>query len=247
MECDVKSSQVKSSQVCSHADGSVGVTVPSAAPSRPALIWPLFVRVPFWGSVSRHSGSLAGLLGADRPAGMTSHATSIPTRVFYEQQDTSLIRYPAQTHPSFGRRLHRFAATNPVMPYGPYAGESIFDPIPLHPAPPNLPMTGNGCVDILAIIQPHVSTKQLTPAGRLAHRISNSATNMVQGDGFSYEKDTADGAGRAYPLPPNAGPQWHGPPQMVQPANGVLAGQVLTCPSNPRTHTPCLQSDSPIQ
>ena len=39
---------------------------------------------------------------------------------------------------------------------------------------------------------------------------------MVQGDGSSYEKDTADGAGRAYPLPPNAGPQWHGPPQLVQ-------------------------------
>ena len=42
-----------------------------------------------------------------------------------------------------------------MYPYGPYAGESI----PLHAAPPNLPLTGNGCVDILAIIQPHVTTK----------------------------------------------------------------------------------------
>ena len=161
-------------------------------------------------------------------AWMTSHATAIPTRVFWEQQDSSLIRYPHSGHPNFGQRLQNFARTNPVFPYGPNAGESIFDPRPMHAAPPNLPLTGNGCVDILAIIQPHVSTKDRTPAGRLAHKISNWATNLVAGDGISYEKDTADGRGRGYPLPPNAGPLWHGPRPLVQPANGVPIGQVLT-------------------
>ena len=54
--------------------------------------------------------------------------------------------------PCFGRRLHRFAARNPTVPHGPFQGEPIFNPVPLHPAPPGLPTTPSGSVDILAII-----------------------------------------------------------------------------------------------
>ena len=169
---------------------------------------------------------------------MTSHATAIPTRVFWDNQDSSLIRYPVNGHPNFGRRLDNYARTNPVYPYGNHAGESIFNPIPMHVAPPNLPLTANGCVDILAIIQPHVSTSDRTPAGRLAHKISNWASKLVSGDGVSYEKDTADGHGRAYPMPPNAGPLWQAPVPLVQPVNGVPIGQVLPA-IRTRALTPC--------
>jgi hypothetical protein len=38
---------------------------------------------------------------------MTSHATSVPSRVYLTQQDTSCIRYPFNSDPIFGDRLHR--------------------------------------------------------------------------------------------------------------------------------------------
>ena len=62
-----------------------------------------------------------------------------------------------------------------MYPYGPYAGESI----PLHAAPPNLPLTGNGCVDILAIIQPHVTTKDRTKNVRLQDVLTPGAVALA--------------------------------------------------------------------
>jgi hypothetical protein len=93
---------------------------------------------------------------------MASHATAIPSRVGHEHGDTSVMRFQHHTMPCIGRRLQLFAARNPTMPHGPYAGESIFDPMPLHPAPPGLPTTPNGCVDICALITLQTTTKQRT-------------------------------------------------------------------------------------
>jgi hypothetical protein len=160
-----------------------------------------------------------------RPRGMASHATAIPSRVYLTQQDTSFIRYPALSIPIFGDRLNRFAATNPRMTHGPYAGELIFDPIPLNAAPPGFPTTPNGCVDICAIIQPWVTTEQGTQASLLAAKISCWASSALTADGRSYEKDTADGHGRAYPMAPNAGPHPNGA-NMVQPPLAVPMSQV---------------------
>ena len=62
------------------------------------------------------------------------------------------------------------------MPHGPYQGESIFDPMLLHPAPPGLPTTPNGCVDICALITPQTTTKQRTRAGdERAERLADRA------------------------------------------------------------------------
>ena len=65
------------------------------------------------------------------------------------------------------------------MPHGPYAGESIFNPMPLHPAPPGMPTMPNGSVDICALITPQTTTSQRTSAGRLAQRISNWAGHSL--------------------------------------------------------------------
>ena len=119
------------------------------------------------------------------------------------------------------------------MPHGPFQGESIFDPMPLHPAPPGMPTTFNGCVDICALITLQTTTKQRTRASRLAHRISKWSVNSLQNDGKQYEAQTADGIVRAYPMPPNQLPRWHGPANLQQPANSVPMGQACAAPPLP--------------
>jgi len=126
-------------------------------------------------------------------AWMASHSTAIPSRVGFAHGDSSLMRFQHRTSPNFGRRLHRFAATNPTVPHGAFQGESIFNPMPLHPAPPGLPTTPRGCVDICQIIAPHVTVRQRTRAGELANRISQWANNSVASDGRQYEAQSADG------------------------------------------------------
>lgn len=113
-----------------------------------------------------------------------------------------------------------------TMPHGPYAGESIFNPMPLHPAPPGLPTTANGCVNICAIIAPHVTTQQNTRASVLANRISCWAKNSISNDRRTYEAQSANGSVRAYPILPGQLPRWHGPANLRQPVNAVPVGQV---------------------
>jgi len=112
------------------------------------------------------------------------------------------------------------------MPHGPYAGESIFDPMPLHPAPPGLPTMPNGSVDLCALITPHTTTTQATRAGRLAKRISNWAGHSLVSDGIQYQAQSADGIVRAFPFPPGQMPRWHGPANLMQPVHSVPIGQV---------------------
>ena len=71
------------------------------------------------------------------------------------------MRFQHKSLSCFGARLHAFAATNPTVPHGPFQGELIFNPVPLHPAPPGLPTTPSGSVDILAIIALHVISAHL--------------------------------------------------------------------------------------
>jgi hypothetical protein len=135
--------------------------------------------------------------------------------------------------PCIGRRLQLFAARNPTMPHGPYAGESIFDPMPLHPAPPGLPTMPNGSVDICALIPPQTTTKHRTRAGRLAGRITNWAGHSLTSDGRQYEAQSADGIVRAFPMPPGQMPRWHGPANLMQPVNSVPMGQACAAPPLP--------------
>ena len=156
---------------------------------------------------------------------MASHSTAIPSRVGFVYGDSSVMRFP-RARPNIGRRLQRYAATNPTVPHGPFQGESIFDPMPMHPAPPGLPTMPRGSVDILAIIAPHVTTRQNTRAGILAKRISTWAKNSISSDGVLYQAQSADGIVRAYPMPPGQLPRWHGPANLRQPAHSVPVGQV---------------------
>ena len=244
------SSQVKSSQV----KFARTPTAPSASRYHRRLRpdQPLFGRFLF----ASHFGlvilgtraSLAGLLADARRARAcaallmaSSHATAIPSRIGFEQGDSSLIYFGRSGHPNFGTRLHLFAGTHPLMPHGAHQGESIFDPFPLHPAPPGLPTTPNGCVDILAIIGRHVTTSQRTRPSRLARRISSWASNALMNDGISYENQTRDGVVRAYPMPPAQMPRWHGPANLTQPPNAVPMGQASAAeprmPCHSQTHS----------
>ena len=241
MECDVKSSQVKSSQV----KFARTPTAPSASRYHRRLRpdQPLFGRFLF----ASHFGvvilgtraSLAGLLADARRARACaallmawSHATAIPSRVGFSQGDSSLIRFQHQSRPNFGRRLHLCAMINPLMPHGPHQGESLFDPFPLHPAPPGLPTMPNGSVDICALIPPQTTTEQMTLAGRLACRISDWSQSCLSTDGRQYEAQSRDGIVRAFPMPPGQLPRWHGPANLTQPINSVPMGQAC-CSPNP--------------
>ena len=156
---------------------------------------------------------------------MASYATSIPSRVGFVQQDTSLSVWPHDMQPCFGMRLHQWAAQQMRAPTGIYQGELILDPMPLNAAPPGLPLTPNGCVDILQLIGPRDATSHPTNAGRLADKISSWASSSLRADGIVYNRQSRDGIVRALPEPPAGGP-WHGPVQLYQPANTMPAGQV---------------------
>ena len=153
-----------------------------------------------------------------------SHTNAIPSRVNYEQQDASLIKYRLKGHPTIGTRFQIWAATRPTVPHGPWVNESVIDPAPLLPVPPGLPTTPNGAFDIGAILQPGVTTTQGGLAGHLANRISHWCTASVAADGKTYGNQSADGKPRAYPEPP-AGGVWHGP-NLFQHVNATCAGQI---------------------
>ena len=187
---------------------------------------------------SRASLAVSSLTRAARRWMAASHSTAIPSRIGFSHGDSSVMRFQHRGLPCFGRRLHSFAATNPLYPNGPFQGEPIFNPAPLHPAPPGLPTTPSGSVDILAIITPHVHTRQRTLAGQLADRISRWAVGAVKNDGVQYEEQSADGIVRAYPMPPGQLPLWHGQANLQQPVNAVPVGQVSS--PNVATPKPCL-------
>ena len=196
--------------------------VPSAAPSRPTLNWPFLYKTLFWLHLPEfppHPCALSWLTHAARAASVrwmaASHATAIPSRVGFSHGDSSLIRFRSANRPNFGRRLQLFAGTHPLMPHGPSQGESLFDPFPLHPAPPGLPTMPNGSVDICALIPPQTTTEQMTRAGRLASRISKWAQSCLCTDGRQYEAQSRDGIVRAFPMPPGQLPRWHGPANLT--------------------------------
>ena len=149
----------------------------------------------------------------------------------------SLIMYGSPL-PNFGMRLHAFAALNPVIPAGPFAGEWVFNcpplsdpnlglPLAAHwPLLPPLPGAVSGCIDVLALIPIGTTLTTVGLAGDLARFIScGGASRGARADGRAWRGILAVIAAPLWPTWTRL-PLWGAVAGPTQPAGQVVAGQV---------------------